>query len=73
MVNLGIHLVNSKGQKAHIGDEVKLTLNVPSVITKDWTYRITNIRQDGSVMFYNCVWQNICEIDDFRIVSRQRR
>ena len=70
MVNLGIHLVNSKGQKAHIGDEVKLILNVPSVKHKDWTYRITNIQPDGVVIFDNCIWQNICGIDDFRIVRR---
>ena len=73
MISLGLHLENSKGKRAHIGDEVKLDLLVPSIKDKDHTYRITNILSDGIVEFDGHIGQHINGINDFRIVSRERR
>lgn len=72
MVNLGLHLENSKGKRANIGDEIKIDLFVPN-INKDHTYRITNIKSDGLVEFDGVIMQHISGIKDFRVISRERR
>lgn len=50
MVNLGLYTINSKGQKAFIGDSVKLKLLVQGWMSKNKPYKITDIRPDGTVM-----------------------
>lgn len=73
MVNLGLHIENSKGKRANIGDEIKIDLLVPSVKDKEHTYRITNIKSDGIVVLDGIIMQPISGIKDFRVISRERR
>lgn len=68
MVKLGIHIVNSKGQKAFVGNKVNLDLLVQGWMTDDY-YKITEIRPDGCVVLNNCICQNICGIRDFKIIK----
>lgn len=72
MVNLGIHIVNSAGQKAFVGDEIKLDLLVQGWIDKNRVYTITDIRIDGTIMLNNYMGQHISGIKDFQIVSSWR-
>lgn len=68
MVNLGLYIINSKGQKAFIGDSVKLKLLVQVWMSKNKPYKITDIRPDGTVMLDGYIGQHISGIVDFSLV-----
>lgn len=73
MIRLEAHIVNSKGQKAFIGDKIKLDLWVQGWMNKEEVYAITEIRVDGTVMLNTCIGQHISGIKDFQVVNKQRR
>lgn len=68
MVNLGLYIINSKGQKAFIGNYVKLKLLVHGWMSKNKPYKITDIRPDGTVMLDGYIGQHISGIVDFSLV-----
>lgn len=66
MVQLGLYLVNSKGQKAFPGDKIKLTfIKSNGWLVDNVPYIITEIRYDGYVIFAGGVHQRIIDIKDF--------
>lgn len=69
MVNLGLYIINSKGQKAFIGNYVKLKLSVQGWMGKDKTYEISDIRPDGTVILDGYIGQHISGIVDFSLVK----
>lgn len=69
MVNLGLYIINSKGQKAFIDDSVKLKLLVQGWMSKNKPYKITDIKPDGTVMFDGYIGQHISGIVDFSLVK----
>ena len=69
MVNLGLYITNSKGQKAFIGDSVKLRLLVQGWMSKNKPYKITDIRPDDTVMLDGYIGQHISGIVDFSLVK----
>lgn len=72
MISLALHIENNEGQRAFIGDEIKLDLLVQGWMNREGTYRITEIRPDGTVMLDNCIGQHISGITNFRVVNRRR-
>lgn len=68
MVGLCYAVVNSKGQKAFVGDKVKLDLLVQGWMSSNQVYTITDIRIDGTVMLDNYIGQHISGIKNFEIV-----
>lgn len=69
MINLGLYIENSKGQRAFVGDEVKLDLLVQGWMSKDKAYKITDIRVSGEVMLDGCIGQHINGIKDFKVIK----
>lgn len=55
MINLGLHIINSKGQKAFVGDEIKLDLLVQGWMSKEKVYTVTKIDLDGTVTLNNYI------------------
>lgn len=72
MINLGLYLENNDGKRAFVGDEIKLDLLVQGLANKDETYRITDIRADGTVIFDGFIGQHISGINNFRVVNKRR-
>lgn len=68
MVGLCYAVVNSKGQKAFVGDKVKLDLLVQGWMSNKQVYTITDIRIDGTVILDNYIGQHISGIKNFEIV-----
>lgn len=73
MINLGLHIINSKGQKAFVGDKIKLDLLVQGWINKEEVYTITKIDLDGTITLNNYIGQHISGIKDFRVISRLKK
>lgn len=69
MVTLGSYIVNNEGQKAFVGDTVKLEVSSLQVGFKDEEYEITGITSYGYVILNGIIYQPISYIKDFKIIK----